>query len=145
VAVSGGRGTLAGSLIGVALLSSITPALVFLGTNPHLAFLGATPQWEKAVQGLIILLAVTWDSLYRPGRWHERARLARVGNRSVGVAPDRACAGDSGCTSGARNRRLLADQHQFRVAGEWIRGPAPVRRDRPAGDCAHARDHQRRH
>ena len=68
VAVSGGRGTLAGSLIGVALLGSITPALVFLGTNPHLAFLGGTPQWEKAIQGLIILLAVTWDSLYREGR-----------------------------------------------------------------------------
>jgi rhamnose transport system permease protein len=68
VAVSGGRGTLAGSLIGVALLGSITPALVFLGTNPHLAFLGGTPQWEKAIQGLIILLAVSWDSLYQEGR-----------------------------------------------------------------------------
>ena len=33
VAVSGGRGTLAGSLIGVALLGSIGPALVFLGPN----------------------------------------------------------------------------------------------------------------
>ena len=31
VAISGGRGTLAGSLIGVALLGSIGPALVFLG------------------------------------------------------------------------------------------------------------------
>jgi ribose/xylose/arabinose/galactoside ABC-type transport system permease subunit len=68
VAVSGGRGTLAGSAIGVALLGSVTPALVFLGTNPHLTFLGGTPQWEKAIQGLIILLAVTWDSLYREGR-----------------------------------------------------------------------------
>jgi rhamnose transport system permease protein len=68
VAVSGGRGTLAGSAIGVALLGSIAPALVFLGTNPHFAFLGATPQWEKAVQGLIILLAVAWDSFSREGR-----------------------------------------------------------------------------
>ena len=68
VAVSGGRGTLAGSAIGVALLGSIAPALVFLGTNPHLAFLGGKPQWEKAIQGLIILLAVAWDSLYREGR-----------------------------------------------------------------------------
>ena len=33
VAVSGGRGTLAGSLIGVALLGSIGPALVFLGAS----------------------------------------------------------------------------------------------------------------
>ena len=68
VAVSGGRGTLAGTAIGVALLGSIAPALVFLGTNPHLAFLGAKPQWEKAIQGLIILLAVAWDSFYREGR-----------------------------------------------------------------------------
>ncbi|HKI18159.1 MAG TPA: ABC transporter permease, partial [Isosphaeraceae bacterium] len=68
VAVSGGRGTLAGSLIGVALLGSIVPALVFLGTNPHLAFFGAKPQWEKAIQGLIILLAVAWDALDREGR-----------------------------------------------------------------------------
>ena len=68
VAVSGGRGTLAGSLIGVALLGSIAPALVFLGTNPHLAFLGAKPQWEKAIQGLVILLAVAWDSFYREER-----------------------------------------------------------------------------
>jgi ribose/xylose/arabinose/galactoside ABC-type transport system permease subunit len=68
VAVSGGRGTLAGSLIGVALLGTIAPALVFLGTNPHLAFLGTKPHWEKAIQGLIILLAVAWDALYREGR-----------------------------------------------------------------------------
>ena len=68
VAVTGGRGTLAGSAIGVALLGSIAPALVFLGTNPHLAFLGAKPQWEKAIQGLIILLAVAWDGRKTEGR-----------------------------------------------------------------------------
>jgi rhamnose transport system permease protein len=57
-AVSGGRGTLAGTLIGVALLSTIGPALVFL----H-----AEAQWEKAIQGVIILLAVASDALYRGG------------------------------------------------------------------------------
>ena len=55
-AVSGGRGTLVGSFIGVLLLGSIGPALVFLGIQP---------QWEKAVQGLIILLAVASDRLYQ--------------------------------------------------------------------------------
>jgi rhamnose transport system permease protein len=55
-AISGGRGTLIGTLIGVALLGSIGPALVFLKTQP---------QWEKAIQGLIILLAVASDALYR--------------------------------------------------------------------------------
>jgi len=59
VAISGGRGSLAGSLIGVALLGSIGPALVFL----H-----AEPQWEKAIQGLVILLAVASDALFREGR-----------------------------------------------------------------------------
>lgn len=53
-AVTGGRGTPAGTLIGTALLGTIAPALVFLG---------AQPQWEKAVQGLIILAAVASDSL----------------------------------------------------------------------------------
>jgi rhamnose transport system permease protein len=57
-AISGGRGTLIGTLIGVALLGSIGPALVFLGTQP---------QWEKAFQGVIILLAVASDALYREG------------------------------------------------------------------------------
>jgi rhamnose transport system permease protein len=51
-AISGGRGSLAGSLIGVLLLGSIGPALTFLGIPP---------QWEKAVQGLVILLAVASD------------------------------------------------------------------------------------
>jgi len=58
-AVSGGRGTLVGSLIGVLLLGSVGPALVFLGVQP---------QWEKAVQGLVILLAVASDALDRGGR-----------------------------------------------------------------------------
>lgn len=55
-AISGGRGTLVGSLIGVALLTTI---------GPSLNFFGIPSQWEKAVQGLIILLAVASDGLYR--------------------------------------------------------------------------------
>lgn len=58
-AISGGRGTLAGTLLGVLLLASIGPALVFLGTQP---------QWEKAIQGGIILVAVASDALYRDPR-----------------------------------------------------------------------------
>jgi rhamnose transport system permease protein len=59
VAVSGGRGTLAGTLIGVALLGTVVPALVFLGAKPY---------WEKAIQGGIILVAVASDALQRGGR-----------------------------------------------------------------------------
>ena len=58
-AVSGGRGTLLGSLIGVLLLGTIGPALVFLHIQP---------QWEKAIHGLVILLAVASDALDRGGR-----------------------------------------------------------------------------
>jgi rhamnose transport system permease protein len=45
-AISGGRGRLFGTLIGVALLGTIGTALTFLGINPF---------WEKAIQGAIIL------------------------------------------------------------------------------------------
>jgi rhamnose transport system permease protein len=69
VAVSGGRGTLAGTLIGVLLLGSIGPALVFLGPNLPAGWEWfAKPQWEKAIQGLIILLAVSSDAFRRERR-----------------------------------------------------------------------------
>jgi rhamnose transport system permease protein len=58
-AVSGGRGTPLGTLLGVALLATIGPALVFLHVSP---------QWEKAIQGVIILAAVASDGLNRRGR-----------------------------------------------------------------------------
>jgi rhamnose transport system permease protein len=58
-AITGGRGTLVGTLIGVALLATVRPALVFLD---------APPQWERAIQGTIILAAVASDGLRRRGR-----------------------------------------------------------------------------
>jgi len=51
-AINGGRGSIAGTLIGVALLGTIGTALTFLGINPF---------WEKAIQGAIILAAVVSD------------------------------------------------------------------------------------
>jgi rhamnose transport system permease protein len=54
VAVSGGRGTLVGPLLGVALLGTIGSALVFLG---------AEASWAQAIQGAIILIAVAADAL----------------------------------------------------------------------------------
>jgi rhamnose transport system permease protein len=52
--ITGGRGTLAGTLAGVALLGVLGTALTFLGINPF---------WEKAAQGGIILLASAADAL----------------------------------------------------------------------------------
>jgi rhamnose transport system permease protein len=56
VAISGGRGNLWGVLAGVLLLACIAPALVFLQMPP---------QWEKAIQGAIILLSVAADGWRR--------------------------------------------------------------------------------
>jgi rhamnose transport system permease protein len=55
VAIRGGRGTLVGVLLGMLLLSNVNPAL----THFHQA-----PYWEKAIQGLVILLAVMADGLH---------------------------------------------------------------------------------
>ena len=51
-AITGGRGRLIGTLIGVALLGTIGTALTFIGINPF---------WEKAIQGAIILAALASD------------------------------------------------------------------------------------
>jgi rhamnose transport system permease protein len=51
-AISGGRGTLIGTLIGVALLGTIGTGLTFVGINPF---------WEKAIEGMIILAALVSD------------------------------------------------------------------------------------
>jgi rhamnose transport system permease protein len=58
--ITGGRGGLVGTLIGVMLLGSIGPALIFLGISPY---------WEKAIQGGIILAAVLVDAI---GSWRGR-------------------------------------------------------------------------
>lgn len=50
--ITGGRGRLIGTLIGVMLLGIIGNALTFLGINPF---------WEKAIQGAIILAALASD------------------------------------------------------------------------------------
>jgi rhamnose transport system permease protein len=56
-AIRGGRGTFAGTLLGVLLMGAIGPALTFLGVTAH---------WERAIQGGIILAAVTIDA------WRDR-------------------------------------------------------------------------
>jgi rhamnose transport system permease protein len=59
-AISGGRGSLTGTLLGVVLLGIVGPALTFLGVSAY---------WERAIQGAIILSAVAADALRaRPWR-----------------------------------------------------------------------------
>jgi len=53
-AISGGRGTAFGTLLGVILLSAIGPGLTFLGVSAY---------WERAIHGVIILAAVAIDAV----------------------------------------------------------------------------------
>jgi rhamnose transport system permease protein len=63
--ITGGKGTLLGTLLGVILLGSLGPALVYLGINPF---------WEKAIQGAIILFTVPLEAFLS----HRRQREAIV-------------------------------------------------------------------
>lgn len=53
-AITGGRGSIAGTVLGVVLLGAIGPALIFLGTSAY---------WELALQGVVILAAITIEAL----------------------------------------------------------------------------------
>jgi rhamnose transport system permease protein len=65
-AIGGGRGSFGGTLLGVLLLASVGPALVFLGVSSY---------WERALHGVIILLAVGVEALHR-GQGARGRRLA---------------------------------------------------------------------
>jgi rhamnose transport system permease protein len=68
VAISGGQGNLLGVLLGVVLLATIRPALIFFHTEPY---------WEKALQGAIILIAIASDALNFRWRKHGIALAAQ--------------------------------------------------------------------
>jgi rhamnose transport system permease protein len=53
-AITGGRGSVAGTVIGVLLLGTIGTAMTYVGISPY---------WEKAIQGLIILAALVADAV----------------------------------------------------------------------------------
>jgi rhamnose transport system permease protein len=63
-AITGGSGSVIGTVLGVVLMGAIGPALTFLGVSAY---------WERAIQGAIILAAVVIDAL--------RARSERHGVR----------------------------------------------------------------
>jgi rhamnose transport system permease protein len=69
-AITGGRGSAAGTLLGVVLLGAIGPALTFLGVSAY---------WERAIQGAIILAAVAVDAVGR----HEARRTVRASAAAV--------------------------------------------------------------
>jgi rhamnose transport system permease protein len=71
-AITGGRGTLLGTLIGVALLGTIGTGLTFMGVNPF---------WEKAIQGAIILAALVSNVELARLEHHGRFNPARAAGR----------------------------------------------------------------
>jgi rhamnose transport system permease protein len=70
--ITGGRASLLGTLLGVALLGMIGTALTFVGINPF---------WEQAIQGAVILAALASDAAFdRLTRRSTHVRpLARAG------------------------------------------------------------------
>ena len=52
--ITGGKGTVLGTVLGVILLGMIGPALTFMGISAY---------WERAIQGAIILAAVAIDAV----------------------------------------------------------------------------------
>ncbi len=62
-AVTGGSGTIAGTILGVILLGMIGPALTFLGASAY---------WERAIQGGIILAAITMGAMRTRSKSGER-------------------------------------------------------------------------
>jgi rhamnose transport system permease protein len=70
-AITGGRGTLLGTLIGVLLLGTIGTAMTYVGISPF---------WAKAIQGLIILAALVADAalarIERHGSLFKRGPIA---------------------------------------------------------------------
>jgi ribose/xylose/arabinose/galactoside ABC-type transport system permease subunit len=71
-AITGGRGTLIGTLAGVLLLGTIGTSLTFLGINPF---------WEKAIQGAIILVALVSDVAL--GSFRKNGKLDLAGAKSA--------------------------------------------------------------
>jgi ribose/xylose/arabinose/galactoside ABC-type transport system permease subunit len=58
--ISGGTGTIIGTLLGIILLGMVRTVLVFLKLGP------AATYWERAIQGGFILVAVLIDHVSRP-------------------------------------------------------------------------------
>jgi rhamnose transport system permease protein len=70
-AITGGRGSVAGTVIGVLLLGTIGTAMTYVGISPF---------WGKAIQGVIILAALVADAVLARlvhGNEFRRAAVAR--------------------------------------------------------------------
>jgi rhamnose transport system permease protein len=69
-AITGGTGSIVGTVLGVILLGAIGPALTFIGASAY---------WERAIQGAIILTAVAGDAL----RAHAKRRAGKANHKDL--------------------------------------------------------------
>jgi rhamnose transport system permease protein len=67
--ITGGVGTIAGTVLGVVLLGAIGPALTFMGVSAY---------WERAIQGGIILTAVVIDAVRAHSGRHATIAASRA-------------------------------------------------------------------
>ena len=80
-AITGGRGSIVGTVLGTALLGMSGPALTFLGASAY---------WERALQGGIILAAVAIQAVTRTGRAdRRRAAISARGHDHPALAEQR--------------------------------------------------------
>ncbi len=95
-----------GTLFGVLLLGTIGAALVFLR---------AESQWEKAIQGLIILVAVAFDgfSTKAEGAWLTHRGDSPPAFRSPQLV--------LACARASRNRRIRGDRQELSHGGQCFR------------------------
>ena len=118
-AVTGGRGSVAGTLLGVMLLGMIGPALTFLGVSAY---------WERAIQGAIILAAVAIDALRSAAarRGADTRAPCLTSMRGDARVPDTA----NGCCCwrcAPRSLIFSAFAPNFFTVGQFLRGDAAQR------------------
>jgi ribose transport system permease protein len=70
VGLFGGRGTMLGSLLGAIILAELTSGLVMIGARDY---------WDGVAAGVVIVVAVALDTLFRRVAAHSLARTSAVG------------------------------------------------------------------
>ena len=131
--VTGGRGTVAGTLLGVVLLGMIGPALTFLGINAY---------WERAIQGAIILAAVAMDAVASVGEiCRQRCRSSSIDPGASAGSPTAngcSCSPWSSKSQPSPPSAKISSPGQFLRSGAAQRGTGAARPGADAGD-----DHRR--
>ena len=133
-AITGGRGTIAGTLAGAMLLGAIGPALTFLGVTAY---------WERALQGAIILTAVGYRRMARSacGRRRNRTRACEGKPMPRRERPLRRETWVLVAALAGRARPLLGHRAEFLHAGKLLRDRQAQRRTWASGDRADAGHH----